>query len=545
MLKPQHAKKRWRTAAPVSYAAAAVDAEIFPVYRLRFILNLSLCGAASHRYNQQVVARPCTASSAWIMLLAGAACWLASCATSLGPGYVVEKQQVQVSFVSQAQPRIHILAEYRLKNTGNQVLDSLEVRLPGRRFSPIDVTVRWDGATIPQTPSADNPRDTLLGIPKPWTIGASHTVQFAYDIGSNVTQQGSIGFTPDAFNLPAEGWTPSFPQARGVFGFGGVPPEKWELVVRVPHGFLVHASGSKEKHSAKNAEVEFQFVQSAQDLNPFVIAGTYRETRQDLAGNQQIRIWSRTEINLQDLRQAGDLLSKTLATYDSLFGSRGKSRSPLWIVECPAETGCFSQRGTIYSSLLYGAAEESSAEMISRDTVAVDPRIPQGQREVVAGPALAAGWLGYGQNPGFYEQQPPMSALPAFAAALAREISSGAQIRSEIIQRALAQIPAPATRESNHDPVVSRAKGLLLFYALRDRVGSEHFQKALQHMLSARQTRGFDISDLISALEEESHQSVGSFVREWIKRPGVPENFRALYSQSTVPQDSLAQEATQ
>jgi hypothetical protein len=161
------------------------------------------------------------------------------------------------------------------------------------------------------------------------------------------------------------------------------------------------------------------------------------------------------------------------------------------------------------------------------------------------GPALAAGWLGYGQNPGFYEQQPPMSALPAFAAALAREISAGAQIRSEIVQRALAQIPAPATRESNNDPVVSRAKGLLLFYALRDRVGSDHFQKALQHMLAARQARGFDITDLISALEEESHQSVGPFVREWIKRPGVPENFRAMYSQSTVRQDSLAQEATQ
>jgi len=479
------------------------------------------------------------------VLLAGAACWLASCATSLGPGYIVEKQEVQVSFVSQAEPRIHIIAEYRVKNTGNQVLDSLDVRLPGRRFSPTDLTVRWDGVTIPQTPSADNPRDASIRIPNPWTIGASHTVQFAYDIRSKIAQQGSIGFSTDAFHLPAEGWTPSLPQVRGVFGFGGVPPQKWGLVVRVPHGFLVHASGGKEKHSAKNAEVEFQFEQSAQDLNPFVIAGSYRETRQDLAGHQQIRIWSRAEINLQDSRQAGDLLSKTLATYDSLFGSRGKSRSPLWIVECPAEVGCFSQRGTIYSSLLYGAAAETSAGMISRDTVAVDLHIPQGQREAVVGPALAAGWLGYGQNPGFYEQQPPMSALPAFAAALAREISSGAQIRSEIVQRALAQIPAPATRESNNDPVVSRAKGLLLFYALRDRVGSDHFQKALQHMLAARQTRGFDITDLISALEEESHQSVGPFVLEWVKRADVPENFRAMYSQSTVRQDSLAQEATQ
>src|SRR5438477_12782426 len=105
--------------------------------------------------------------------------------------------------------------------------------------------------------------------------------------------------------------------------------------------------------------------------------------------------------------------------------------------------------------------------MISRDTVAVDLHIPQGQREAVVGPALAAGWLGYGQNPGFYEQQPPMSALPAFAAALAREASSGAQIRSEIILRTLAKIPFHEAPESNYDPVISLAKGLLLLYVLR------------------------------------------------------------------------------
>ena len=182
--------------------------------------------------------------------------------------------------------------------------------------------------------------------------------------------------------------------------------------------------------------------------------------------------------------------------------------------------------------------------MISRDTVVIDPRVPQGQQEALAGPALAAGWLGYGQNPGFYEQQPPMSALPSFAAALAREVSSGPQVRKEIIQRALAQIPAGASPESNGDPSVLRAKSLLLFYALHDRVGPEKFQKAMQHMLYARQSRGFDITDLVSALEEESRQSVGPLVREWIKRPGVPEDFRAMYSRSTARQDSLAQEAT-
>jgi hypothetical protein len=236
-------------------------------------------------------------------------------------------------------------------------------------------------------------------------------------------------------------------------------------------------------------------------------------------------------------------LSKTLRAYDALFGARGKSRPPLWIVECPAESGCIAQRATSYSSLLYGTQQETSAEMISRDTVMIDSRIAAGEREALAGPALAAGWLGYGRNPGFYEQQPPMSALPVFAAALAREQSSGTRVGTEIIQRALAQIPPHASPQSNNEPAVARAKSLLFFYALRDRVGPGNFQKAIEHMLEARRQRGFDISDLISALEQESHQEIGPFVRNWIKRPGVPEDFRTRYSKPVARQDSRNQEA--
>ena len=138
-----------------------------------------------------------------------------------------------------------------------------------------------------------------------------------------------------------------------------------------------------------------------------------------------------------------------------------------------------------------------------------------------------------------------MSALPAFSAALAREISSGPGVRSAIIGRALAQIPAQSTIESNQQPSVTRAKSLLLFYALRDRVGPDVFQKALQHMLVARRGRGFDVTDLISSIEQESHQSVGVFVRQWIKRPGIPEDFRLKYSQAAASQTAIAQEATQ
>jgi aminopeptidase N len=72
-------------------------------------------------------------------------------------------------------------------------------------------------------------------------------------------------------------------------------------------------------------------------------------------------------------------------------------------------------------------------------------------------------------------------------------------------------------------------KSFLFFYALQDRYGSETFRKATRNMLYARRERGFDLDDLIAAFEQETHQNVAEFVRMWMKRPGVPEEFRARY----------------
>ena len=479
-----------------------------------------------------------------ILLLAWCcAWWIAGCATALGPGYIVERQKIAVVFSVQPEPSIAIAAEYRLTNTGNQPLESLIVRLPGRRLSAQGRQISWDDRSLDATPSPSNTRNTLLRFPGTWHIGETHTLKINYQIASSPAREEMLEFSADAFYLPAEGWTPQLPQAPGVFGFGGVPPKQWDLLVRVPPGFLVHASG-KEKRSGKNQDGEHLFTQMSDDLNPFVVAGKYRETQQQLAENQKVRIWTRSTLDTAQLRQSGEALSRTLASYDALFGPRGKTRPPLWIVECPTPAGCIFQSETNYSALLYGRETSRAAQLISQDSVVVDPQAANGSLEASAGPALAAGWLGYGQNPGFYEQQLPMSALPAFASALARE-ASDPEVRGQIIRRALAEIPEHAEPGARAAQNVTRAKSLLLFYALRERVGEDNFQKALQHMLYARQSRGFDVTDLIAALEEQSHQEIGPLVRQWIKQPGVPAEFRQRYVSSDSKRQLSSEETTQ
>jgi hypothetical protein len=459
------------------------------------------------------------------------------------PATSSKKQEIRLLFQAEPQPRIHISAHYQLKNTGNQPLDSLTLRLPGSAFHPERISVTWDGQSLSSSPAENNPRDSRLRLPQTFSIGAMHALHFEYDLAPTADGQSSLALSADAFALPAEEWSPALPQAPGVFGFGGVPPKKWDLVVQVPQDFLVHASGGKEKRSSKSREL--RFPQTAQDLNPFVVAGRYLSVSQNLPGGQEVRIWTRAQADPAVLHQAAESISRTLATYGNLFGARGKSRPQLWIVECPFGSSCPLQRKTGFGRILFGEDAEASAQILSQDTVLIRPYGAQGKPQPLAAPALAAGWLGYGQNPGFYEQLPPMSALPAFAVALAREASEGNSVRQEIVGRALAQIPPDATRKSNDDPAVTRAKSLLLFYALRDRLGDEPFRHAMQHMLSARQRRGFDVTDLISAIEEETRQPIGPFIRQWIKGPGIPQDFRAKYSQPAVSASSLAQEATQ
>jgi len=469
------------------------------------------------------------------LLLAGAAYCVAGCAVALGPGYTIVKQQITVQFVPAPQPVIRIEGVYQLKNTGNQPLASLELRLPGRRrFHFSEPSARWDTTALDLASSPDNPRNALLTFPQPWTVSSQHTLRLSVEYqrpGSEVT---ALSFTPDAFFLPAQGWSPELLPERGILATGGVPPKSWNLVVRVPGDFLVHASGQANKHLPKNssnaAERTIRIPQTSKDGYPFVIAGRYIAATL-AAGHETVNFWTRSPQDPEALRQPSEALVRAIQAYDSTFGTRPKDSHRLWIVECPDVAGCFTSTTSNFSRLTSDASEKTSAEMASQDTAMVD--LSGGAPEIAAAaPPLASSWLGYGQNPGFFEQTPPLSALPAFAASRGREAVEGPQVRAQIVRRLLRAIPASPNPPLPESSDVLRAKSLLFFYGLQDRYGQQAFSSALRHMLEARRGGGFDLDDLIAAFEQETHQDVAQFVRLWMKHPGVPEDFRARYENS-------------
>lgn len=476
-----------------------------------------------------------------ILPIAAATFWLCSCATPLGPGYSIESQEIRVQFEPSPEPKIHVDSLYRLRNTGNRSLSSLDLRLPGRRLFRMEgAKASWDDSSISPQVSAENPRDTLLDLPRLWSASERHTLRLSVDFLRAASGEPGFSFAPDAFFLPSEGWAPELLPAHGLFATGGVPPKHWRLSVRVPAGFLVHTSGRPPKTSRSGGEMTVQCLQSATDRYPFVVAGRYQESQLS-AGKEKVILWVRANADAASLRDSAESIARTVGAYDGVFGNRAHSGQPLWIAECPVVAGCSSVQKSSYATLLGADAEAASSELVSADSLMMD--FSSGASSVAAAaPALAASWLGYGQNPGFYEQGLPLAALPAFASALGREAVLGASSRSETIRRALQVIPANSAGRKTDEPDVLRAKSFLFFYALQDRYGQDVFRRAINHMLSARQGRGFDLDDLIAAFEQEAQQNVAEFVRLWMKHPGVPDDFRARYESSSVAFDITSKE---
>lgn len=479
------------------------------------------------------------------LLLLAAGFWVSSCAVPLGPGYSIENQEILVHFVPAPTPKIHVDADYRVRNTGNQPLSSLELRLPARRrFRVSHRRILWDGTALSEQTSPENPRETQLALPRPWHKSERHTLHLSAELENPPEGETGLTFSSDAFFLPSEGWAPELLPSRGWFSAGGVPPKKWQLVVNVPQGFLVHMSGIPPKISGSRSEITLRAMQHPEDHYPFVVSGRYTESAFG-SGNEKIYLWTRAQQESAAFQEAADKIASAISTYDAAFGNREKNARPFWIVECPVVTGCITAELSSYAAFLAEETGQPSSELVSLDTAMVNLASGVPQPAIVA-PALAASWLGYGQNPGFYEQEPPLSALPAFAVALGREAVEGPSFRTETIRRALRNIPkiAEAGNGKKESENVLRAKSFLFFYALQDRYGVETFRNALHDVLSARKGRGFNLSDLIASFGDQTHQNVAEFVRLWMKRPGVPDEFRSRYEGNFATNGSISKETT-
>ena len=304
------------------------------------------------------------------------------CTAALGPGYSIDKQEIEVHFIPAPEPTIHIDATYHLRNDGIRPLNVLELRLPGRRrFHFADPQVEWDGHAVALDISPDNRRNAILNLQNAWMVSEAHTLKLSVEYKQAGPDEHNFSFASDAFFLPSEGWSPQLMPARGAFAKGGVPPAKWEMTIRVPQEFLVHASGEKPKKSKSNGEQVIRYTQRLKDGYPFVIAGRYVSSKFK-ADPDTVTLWSRAQQNADTLRQSAQGLASAMKAYDGMFGKRVQNSRDLWLVECPVVENCFSTAASYFSGLINDPGTKPTAEMASLDTVMVD--LTKGAPDVVA-----------------------------------------------------------------------------------------------------------------------------------------------------------------
>jgi hypothetical protein len=461
------------------------------------------------------------------MLFFCAAVWAASCEIPVGPGYSIEQQNAAVRRAAPGTARVELRLEFTLRNSGDKTLQSLEIHLPpGDRANLEAVTVAWEGQPVGFSRQADAQGDILrIQLGEAWPVKKLRTLRIEYAMASGGAGTAQFAVTPDFLYLPPDGWLAAPLPPRGMYARGGAPPKEWMLEVQVPGSFAVQASGERSGQESKDGEQLIRFRQHFPGMSPYVMAGRYT-TREFKIEPYSLEIWRKTAREEGEEQRLAGELSVAAKTYDAVFGARAERSRPLWVADDPA------------------AGKEPAPPDFAFTAVAAEARAnreTEAERWKIA-ESLAKGWLGYGMGPDPGTAPQPMSSLPGYAGCLAREAVRGAAARREFIEEGVRKYAEEKKEiEESGGSAVERKKAmqgmdrqspwknLLFFFALEDQFGRDKLHAALQHMIQARRGRGYDLRDLIAAVEQESGRNAAEFARGWLKHPGIAGDFRARY----------------
>jgi hypothetical protein len=450
-----------------------------------------------------------------------------------------------VSYSRQTPDRVSVHASYELKNTGTRPLSVLELQPPDSEIiQPQDLRVEWRGKIIeiPSAKPADNTADILrAALPGSWEIGESGEFLVSYDVKISPEKSAIGANLGAAFFLPSSGWLPALLPAHGAFATGGAPPLKWDLLVNVPAGYRVRASGENRglDKKAKGAGVRFE-QQSGTNFDAYVAAGPYIEQQVQSAGRTVI-FWTASPLASNRSGQLGKLIAADDSFFTAEFGAAEKNKSPIYLIECPQ--GAPSSQERPWVSQTGCLTQPHSVVIPSEDfTANFGTGAPEGYMKSVD-LQLAATWLYFSARLGRYDSLFPLAAVPDYAG-IDLAVSRNPQSRNQAVRDLLHQVDAIPNggkplahimaQDSSDLKDRARAESILFFFALEDRCGAKNVHKGLAR--ASRLLRGeiWGPADLRSAIEAEcGGPALDSFFREWMHGSGIPVEFRARYAAST------------
>lgn len=463
---------------------------------------------------------------------------LAACAVPLGPGYTVERQQLEVRYVAASQPHLGVRASYHLMNTGNQTLSSLEVTLPAEKaYGRQNLRVLLDSHELaPQVVSEPQGDTYRISFDSAWQQRARHTVEIAFDLTGGVESDPRVVMRRDAFLLCSSSWYPLLLPAKGIFAKGGDRPDPTQISIRVPRGFVALSSGRAADPRKQNGEIEYRFRLSKHDFDPFVLAGRHHEEKV-LTPNGTVIFWTFQPAPAEQIQFAGARIAATVRTYETTFGPVGKGRPTVWVAEV-------SQTGKKVSREIGQQAAFSLPNVALLNSVDFTPAGFSDSAITHAELELAATWFGNTLREQPQSPLPLMSSLVEYAATAASEArGESAKLRERAVsllrrfedaRKRVEEEPTPVDVESWREQM-NLARAELFLLALEAQCSKEKLRRALSWMVHSLRGKPVGYEDLRSALEVETRQNLAEFFRVWLNRPDIPVDFRARYEEKHEP----------
>jgi hypothetical protein len=440
---------------------------------------------------------------------------------------------LELSFVPSPQPHLAVHASYELQNSGTQPLQSLSVMLPpAGAFHRTATAARWNNQALEfDAPAAASPiarGDSLeLRLPEAWAVKQQRSLVLDYDLATGSHLGSFLSTSSESFFAYPDSWNPALLAPKHLFGTGGVPPKKWTVAVRVPAGYLVHASGAAGKQKRSTGDSMYSFTQQPHGYAPFVAGGKYVEQEVRVDG-QRILIWIFRPASTAALQKTVAAVAARARYYESEYGSLTGEDRTVRLIECvpPSEPfGCGALPQTVLVHQNWVARGLSDEEFYED-----------------ANFELAYTWFGGAARVRFDETPLPMDALAPYAGWEAQAFAEGGSARDARISALIADfdkhtagckekfvLPLPAG-SAGCSYSAAWTKSGLFFFAFEDKVGRAPFHAALKQMLDSRRGRDVSLEDLIAAVDSETQQPQGQFVRAWLKHSGIPDEFRARYA---------------
>ncbi len=473
------------------------------------------------------------------ILATAAVVFLPACAVPLGPGYRIEREQLEVRYVAAAPAHLHIRASYRLKNVGTRELASIEAALPDERvFGRQNLRAHVEGREVSLLPAREARSSAAIPFDPPWPQKQRRSMILEYDLAPALPGQAAIAVNEGSLHIRDAAAFPLLRAPEGAFAKGGEQLHEIRLVVQVPADFHVFASGHEQGSRRRERETERRFRIAERGGELFVVAGRY-QVEQARGSRDAVIFWTLEPLPAGGIETAAARLSATRETFSTAFGPLWKKPPPVRVVETPARLTRRAGSGEAAGVALPAGA------LLNRQAFALG--IASEAFMDLAEHELAHTWFGQAIEPRPRAAPSLGEGLAEYAVVVAAEARGGEEARRSRAALLLRWFDEsrkqaadkPLLRLEPSDPFEQRvfgySKGALFFLALEDQYGKENVRRALAHMVRGLRGSRFGFAALRSALEQETKQELGDFFRLWLDHTGIPEEARARYEEKIEP----------